>query len=276
MRYVEEFLLARRLDELAKGTLRAYERELKLLSSYLQKPTINASVNDLRMYFLQFKESKSESTMCNKISMVKAYYTWLVDEDKIEKSPTKHIKTPKEPITLPKNLNHQDFERLRYVERSPRNQAIVELLASSGMRIGEMVPLNRNDLDMENRLIKVRGKGNKERIVHFSTVAKFCLLTYLGQRKDDNPALFVNRLGGRLGVRSIEQQIKAEAKRAGIRAKVTPHVLRHTFASNLYANGADVGFISMELGHASPETTMRYARLDMPTRNQMYEKFLSI
>jgi integrase/recombinase XerD len=142
------------------------------------------------------------------------------------------------------------------------------------MRISEMTALDIHKIDFVNRQIKVLGKGNKERIVHFSPIAKFCLSNYLGSRTDSNPALFINRYGDRLSIRSIEIQIGKEAAKAGIHDRVTPHILRHTFASNLYQNGADIGFISLELGHSSPDVTMRYAKLNNRTRADMHDRYL--
>jgi len=273
MEYIKQFLSARKIEGLAEGTLDQYQRELRYLPPFLKKPTIEAKTNDLRPYFMQFQDM-APASIARKISTVKAFYQWLVDEEILERNPMKRIKTPKESMSLPKNLNKEDFEKLRYQVKSLRNQAILELLASSGMRVSEMTALNIHDVDLANRQIKVLGKGKKERIVHFSPTAKFCLNNYLETRKDDNPALFINRYGKRLSIRSIETQIKTEAEKAGIHEKVTPHCLRHTFASNLYQNGADIGFISMELGHSSPEITMRYARLNNQTRADMHDRFL--
>lgn len=277
MQYIEQFLLARRLDGLAEGTLYQYRLELKKLPDFLNKPTIEATTTDLRCYLNQFKE-KSINTTSRKIATLKAFYSWLINEDEynMDKNPMKKIKTPKEAVLLPKALNRDDFDRLRFYPKSPRNQAILELLVASGMRISEMVNLNRQDLDMNFRRVKVLGKGNKERIVHFSVIAKFCLITYFKTRKDNNPALFINKYGNRLSIRSIEQQIKASGIKAGLRAKVTPHVMRHTFATNLYKRGADLGFIQDELGHARPDTTKRYAMLDETTKMDMYDKYAVI
>jgi integrase/recombinase XerD len=271
--YIQQFLSARKLDGLASGTLDQYKRELLFLSPFLNKSTLEATTNDLRTYFIQFNDM-AQNSVSRKISTVRAFYQWLVDEEILNRNPMKRIRTPKESMSLPKNLSKEDFERLRYFKKSLRNQAIFELLASSGMRVSEMTALNIHDIDFVNRQIKVLGKGNKERMVHFSPVTKFCLSNYLVTRKDDSPALFINKYGERLSIRSIEMQIKAWAIKAGIHEKVTPHVLRHTFASNLYRNGADLGFISMELGHSSPEVTMRYARLDNQTRANMHDRFL--
>jgi len=276
MRYIKEFLLARSLD-LAEGTIYQYRLELKNLPVYLEKPTIEATTNDLRGYLNQFK-GKSINTIGRKISTLKAFYSWLINEDEynLEKNPMKKIKNPKEAVLVPKALSRDDFDRLRFHPKNIRNQAIIELLVASGMRISEMINLNRNNLDMNLRRIKVLGKGNKERIVHFSAIAKFCLIQYFKTRTDNNPALFINKYGNRLSIRAIEQQIKAYGINAGLRAKVTPHVMRHTFATNLYKRGADLGFIQDELGHARPDTTKRYAVLDEQTKMDMYDRYAVI
>ena len=209
-----------------------------------------------------------------KISTLKAFYTWLIEEEYLERNPMRKIKTPKEPASLPRNLSHEDLELLRWHPKSPRNQAIMELLVSSGMRIGELVRLNRDDLLMNDRQIRVLGKGNKERLVFFGPIAKFCIMTYLKSRKDDNPALLVNKYGERLTSRSIEMQIKDHAEKAGIKDKVTPHMLRHTFASGMYEQGADIDFIARLLGHESTETTRKYTSINSSEMARMYDKFL--
>lgn len=274
MKYVLDFLTARKLDGLALGTLDQYGRELKKLAVYLGKPTIEATTTDLRQYLIQF-EAMAQRSINRKISTLKAFYTWLIQERIITVNPTLNIKTPKEPATLPRNLSKEDVELLRWQPKSPRNQAIMELLVSSGMRIGELVKLNRADLDMANRQIRVTGKGNKERIVFFGQVAKFCLITYLNTRKDDNPALLINRYGDRLTIRSIEMQIKDHAEKAGILTKVTPHVLRHTFASGMYSRGADIDFIARLLGHESTDTTRKYTHINGSEMARIYDKFLA-
>jgi integrase/recombinase XerD len=273
MQYIEQFLLARELEELAKGTLYQYELELKKLPKFLNKPTIEATTNDLRKYLLQFK-GMAIRTMSRKIATLKAFYSWLVDEELIDKSPMRKIKTPKEPKNLPEIINRKQFETLRYTKKSPRNRAIFELLASSGMRVGELVSLNIKNLDMENRKIKIIGKGSKERIVYFSHIAKFCLIEYLNTRKDNNPALFLNKYGNRLGIRSIEMQIKAEAIKAGIDVKVTPHKYRHYFSGTLYTNDCPLEVISELLGHSSMNTTLKiYAHINDAKIASMYDKY---
>ncbi|QGZ99433.1 site-specific tyrosine recombinase/integron integrase [Dehalobacter restrictus] len=272
MKYINEFLTARRLDGLANSTLIQYRMELTNLSNHLNKPTIIADTNDLRQYLSNY-QYQAINTMCRRISTLKALYTWLVDEEYIEKNPMRKIKTPKQPALLPKALNKNDFDKIRYFSKTNRNQAILELLVSSGMRISELVNLDINDLDMCNRMIKIMGKGSKERIIHFSAIAKFCIVGYLTTRKDNNPALFIGKYGNRLSDRCIQQQIKLIGKKAGIHEKVTPHMLRHTCATNLYKNGADIGFIQEILGHSRPDTTKRYAVLDEDTKTKMYDKY---
>jgi len=274
MKYIEEFLVARKLDGLAENTITQYRRELKQLASHLDKPTIKATTTDLRSYLASFPHLAQRS-INRKISTAKALYTWLIQEGTLTVNPMTKIKTPKEPASLPRNVSKEDVELLRWQPKSPRNQAIMELLISSGMRIGEMVVLDRRDLDMNNRQIRVTGKGSKERLVFFGQIAKFMILEYLHTREDDNPALFIGRFGDRLSVRSIEIQLKQEAKKAGIHEKVTPHMLRHTFASGLYENGADIDFIARLLGHESVQTTRRYTHVNGRAMARMYDKFLA-
>jgi len=274
MQYINEFISARSLDGLASGTLYQYKLELSKLTGFLNKPTLQATITDLRSYLNQFTHMAQRS-INRKISTIKAFYTWLVEEEYLERNPTRKIRTPKEPASLPRNLSKEDLELLRWHPKSDRNQAIMELLVSSGMRVGELVKLNRDDIDMINRKVRVLGKGNKERIVFFGQTAKFCLKKYLIARKDDNPALLINKYGERLTIRSIEMQIKDEAEKAGIKNKVTPHMLRHSFASNLYEAGCDIDFLSRLLGHSSCDTTRRYTHISGDQMGRMYDKFAS-
>ena len=274
MKYVEEFLVARTLDGYAEGTIYQYRLELRYLPPFLNKPTIEASTNDLRLYLTQFRHM-AERSYIRKVSTLKAFYSWLTNALNIP-NPMIMIKVPKEPISIPKYLEDADFEKFRYVKRPIRNRAIIELLVSSGMRISEMVALNIKDLDMENREIKVKGKGNKERVVHFTTLAKDKLIEYQATRNDKDPALFLNRYGHRLTKRSVEYQVKREGKLAGLRMTVTPHTLRHTFATHLVQRGADIIFIADEMGHSSTDTARRYAKLNLKVRREMYRKFMAI
>jgi integrase/recombinase XerD len=217
--------------------------------------------------------NQSIRSMSRKISTLKAFYSWLIDEEKIERNPMKRIKTPKEPKSLPKAMSEQEFEILRYTKKSLRNRSIFELLSSSGMRIGEMVILNINDIDINNRKIIVMGKGGKERIVYFSHIAKYCLIEYLHSRKDNNPALYINKYGNRLSIRSIEIQTKSEAIKAGINIKVTPHRYRHYMASRLYENGCHLELIGELLGHSSIDSTRIYAKMSNSAIAKAYDRY---
>jgi len=274
MRYVQEFLVARKLDGLAPGTLEQYEMELRYLPPFLNKPTIEATKNDLRSYLAQYKDM-AERTYMRKVSILKAFYAWTTYEANIP-NPMQNIKVPKEPTSMIKYLEDKEFEKFRYVKRSLRNRAIIELLVSSGMRVSELVSVNIDDLDMDNNEIKIVGKGNKERFVHFSTIAKDKLMEYLDTRKDKDPALFINKYGNRISIRAVEQQIKREAKLAGLRIEATPHTLRHTFATHLLMRGADIVFIAEEMGHVSLSTTQKYAKLNLKARREMYKKCMVI
>jgi len=272
MQYIEQFLSARKLEGLARNTLIQYRMELNHLPPFLNKPTIQANTNDLRLYFIQFSNQAIRS-MSRKISTLKAFYAWLIDEEIIDKNPMKRIKTPKEPKSLPKAMSEQEFEILRYAKKSLRNKSIFELLSSSGMRIGEMVVLNIDDIDMDNRKIKVLGKGNKERIIYFSHIAKYCLIEYLHSREDNNPALYINKYGNRLSIRSIEMQTKSEAIKAGISIKVTPHRYRHFMASRMYENGCNLELIAELLGHESVDTTKIYAHMSNSAIAKAYDRY---
>lgn len=275
MKYVNEFITTRRSDGLAPGTLDQYERELRLLCNNFDKPSIEITHFELRIFLNQFS-GMAGNTYARKISTMKAYYSWLTQEGMIVINPALKIKTPKPPELLPRFLTRNNFNKLRYLPKSIRDQAIIELLVSTGMRISEMTRLNRDDLDMDLRRIIIFGKGSKERVVFFSDLAKFCLLNYFSSRHDDNPALFINRYGDRLSNRSIEGMIKSDGVKAGIKIKVTPHRLRHTFATNLINNGADLALAQDLLGHVRADTTRIYCKLSEQHKMQMYDKYAAI
>lgn len=274
MKYIQEYLTARKLDGYAVGTIDQYQMELRYLPPFLGKPTIEATTNDLRLYLSQYRHM-AERTYSRKVAILKGFYTWTTFEANIP-NPMIKIKIPKEPVSLIKYLEDKEFEKFRYVKRPLRNRAIIELLVASGMRVSELVAVNIADLDMENNEIKVLGKGNKERIVHFNTIAKDKIIEYLATRKDKDPALFINKYGNRITVRATEQQVKREAKLAGLRIEATPHTLRHTFATHLIQRGADLIFIAEEMGHESVKTTQKYAKLNLKTRREMYKKYMAI
>lgn len=197
----------------------------------------------------------------------------------------KEIKTPKRTKSLPKHLNEHEVENLinafdkketckteRGKAINLRNKVILALLYSSGLRVSELVNLYTDNVDLHERTIRIRGKGEKDRIVLFDEETKILIEDYLERKDDDSEYLFVNRSGNHLTPRYIQMMIKEHAKAAGIKKKVTPHILRHSFATHLLKNGVDIRAIQQLLGHSNLSTTQIYTSVDMQTLKNVYDK----
>ncbi|WP_288268540.1 site-specific tyrosine recombinase/integron integrase [uncultured Methanobrevibacter sp.] len=194
------------------------------------------------------------------------------------------VETPKRTKSLPKSLNEHEVEKLissvdgdredtnlqKFTKM--RNKVILAVLYSSGLRISELLNLKINDIDFETRTMRIRGKGDKDRIVLFDEECRNLLEEYLKLKNPDNPLLIYNNKGNKLSSRYVEMMIKKYAKRAGIKKKVTPHVLRHSFATHLLKHGVDIRIIQQLLGHASLSTTQIYTSVDMESVKDIYDK----
>jgi len=199
----------------------------------------------------------------------------------------KEVKTPKRTKSLPKSLNENEIVSLisamdkmgdenHLSENSEflrlRNKVILALLYSSGLRVSELVMLHSDSIDLSDRTIRIRGKGEKDRIVLFDGKTKELLENYLKIRGDQSDYLFVNRSGNHLTPRYIQMMIKDYAKAAGIKKRVTPHILRHSFATHLLKNGVDIRAIQQLLGHSNLSTTQIYTSVDMHTLKNVYDR----
>ncbi|MBP2045649.1 site-specific tyrosine recombinase/integron integrase [Methanobacterium aggregans] len=198
----------------------------------------------------------------------------------------KDVKTPKRTKSLPKSLNEDEVQRLIHAMDGDsknssthhseflklRNKVILALLYSSGLRVSELVTLRTNSVDLRERTLRIRGKGEKDRIVLFDDETKEMLEGYLDKRSCDSEYLFVNRSGNHLTPRYIQMMIKDYAKAAGIQKRVTPHILRHSFATHLLKNGVDIRAIQQLLGHSNLSTTQIYTSVDMHTLKDVYDR----
>lgn len=195
------------------------------------------------------------------------------------------VQTPKRTKSLPKHLNEKEVENLiNAFDIGPdsntaskklmnlRNKVILALLYSSGLRVSELVTLQTDYLDLEERTIRIRGKGEKDRMVLFDNKTKILIEEYLEKKPHEDEYLFVNRSGNHLTPRYIQMMIKTHAKKAGIRKKVTPHILRHSFATHLLKNGVDIRAIQQLLGHSNLSTTQIYTSVDMQTLKNVYDR----
>ncbi|MGZ7048816.1 MAG: site-specific tyrosine recombinase/integron integrase [Methanobacterium sp.] len=194
------------------------------------------------------------------------------------------VQTPKRTKSLPKHLNEKEVENLinafdNESDNTPnkelinlRNKVILALLYSSGLRVSELVTLQTDYVDLQERTIRIRGKGEKDRIVLFDDKTKVLIEEYIEKKPHEDKYLFVNRLGNHLTPRYIQMMIKTCAQKAGIKKKVTPHILRHSFATHLLMNGVDIRAIQQLLGHSNLSTTQIYTSVDMQTLKNVYDR----
>jgi integrase/recombinase XerC len=282
------------------NTCRAYLKDLEDFEIFLRSsglclsPKGNIEIEKVDRLairrFLSFLHRKNrKSSIARKISTLRSFFKFLVREQIITFNPAKSIPTPKVEKYLPSTLTVDEAFRLMEAPRHPqrnslldglkdhrktRDRAILELLYSSGLRVGELVGLNLNQLDLDLGIVKVMGKGRKERIVPVGMKAAEALKAYLGERgvlTGEGP-LFLNLKGGRLSARTVGRLVKSYSKQSGIFRKVSPHSLRHTFATHLLDAGADIREIQEMLGHVSLSTTQRYTHLTMGKLMEVYDK----
>jgi len=272
---VQLFLSAKKLEGLSPLTLSGYELDLRIFAKAVQKPVDQITTADLREFLGQFEHLKL-SSLSKKLSVLKSFFGWLTEEEIIPRDPARKIKPPKVGKRLPKALTIEELEMLREACRTPRQRAMVEVLYATGCRLGEVHKLNRQDIDWQNRCCKVIGKGSKEREVYFSWRAMYHLKKYLKTREDVHPALFVTlrKPYRRLSRRGIQREISVIAKNSGIKKVVSPHTLRHTFATLTLNNGAELVAVQALLGHSRPDTTMVYAQLTDERKREQYRKHL--
>ena len=236
----------------------------------------------IRKYLSFLHRKNKKSSIARKLSTLRSFFRYLVREQVISTNPAKPVSTPKIEKHLPTTLSVDEAFRLvespsrgeRAREAELRDRAFLELLYSSGIRVSELVGLNLDRVDRDLGIVKVMGKGRKERIVPVGTEAIEALKAYLdvrGAGEDESP-LFVNLRGGRLTARSVARLVKAYARDSGIFRQISPHSLRHTFATHLLDAGADLREIQEMLGHVSLSTTQRYTHLSVGKLMEVYDK----
>ncbi len=233
----------------------------------------------LRCYLAELHKKNQRTSIARKLSTLRTFFRYLVREGALPTNPAEAVATPKRNRYLPKTLSVDESAAL--MERGHgttalalRDRAILELFYSSGLRIGELTGLNVDGLDLRENLVRVLGKGRKERIVPVGRKAHDALCAYLEARgavADDQP-LFVNHRGGRLTPRSIQRHLKTQLIKAGVIKDISPHALRHSFATHLLDGGADLRAIQELLGHASLSTTQRYTQVSVDQLMAVYDK----
>lgn len=281
-RYVDLFL---RYLDVERGfslhTIRAYRKDLEAFSEYAGSDPGRADMMDVRGFVAeQMKSGLSKVTVGRRLSSVRSFFKFLHREGYVKTNPAKLVSSPRLPKLLPRFLSVDDvfslIERPEGIGFIPaRDRAILELLYSSGLRVAELSGLNMDDINLRESLIKIRGKGRKERIVPVGSKAVDALKSYTVERilrKPRDSAVFLNKMGTRLTDRGVRRIVVKYARASLIHGRVGPHTLRHSFASHLLQGGADLRAIQELLGHSSLSTTQKYTHLDITHLMDIYDR----
>lgn len=256
------FIAAKKIEGCSENTLKYYRNTLNKMVSSVGKNICDIETNDLRLYLSDYQNTRSTSktTLDNIRRIMSSFFAWLEDEDYVLKSPVRRIHKVKTTHMVKETLSDEHLEQLRDQCSHPRDLAIIDLLTSTGIRVGELVKLNRNDINFNERECIVLGKGDKERQVYFDAKTKIHLQRYLDSRTDSNPALFVGIHApyNRLSIAGVESFLAKLGSKSEVR-HVHPHKFRRTMATMAIEKGMPIEQVQKLLGHAKIDTTLHYA-----------------
>lgn len=278
---VDKFLFFLKVElNYSELTIKSYQLDLTDFFGYIESKKINyltITNHDVRGY-LKYLDSYNlkNSTISRRISTLRTFYNYLVDENIVENNVFHNVKNPKLEKKLPNYLNYNEMEELlESIDISTteglEKRLLIEMFYSTGCRVSEMINVKINDIDFTNKTIRIMGKGSKERIVYFGDYASKYLDNYLSKVKCDK-YLFTNKKGEKLNINEVEQIVKDIMKHISIKTHVTPHTLRHTFATHLLNNGADIRTVQELLGHANLSTTGIYTHVSSDRLKDIYFK----
>lgn len=271
------FLTAKGVEGCSPKTIEYYEATLRHMDKSLAKPYTQIESDDLRRYLSDYETERGSSkvTIDNIRRIMSSFFSWLEDEDYIVKSPVRRIHRVKTAQITKETLSDEELETLRDACESKRDLAVVDLLASTGMRIGELIRLNVADVNLQERECIVTGKGNKQRPVYFDARAKLHLAEYLETRADNNSALFVSldSKARRITVGGMELRLRNLGKKVGV-SRVHPHKFRRTLATHAIDRGMPIEQVQKLLGHAKIDTTMHYAMVNQNNVKASHRKYL--
>lgn len=261
----------------SEHTLRAYQKDLDVFFEFAGDAEVETP--DVRGFVAsQMQQGLARSTVARRLATIRSFFKFLHREGVIRKNPARPVPTPRLPRLLPSYLNVDEaFSLMAGPDESEskhakRDLAILELAYGSGLRVGELETLDVADLDMGGAMLRVKGKGRKVRNVPVGSKALKALRDYIEERPEPKGALFLGRGGKRLGQRSIRRIVRKYSLSTGIAGKVTPHTLRHSFATHLLQGGADLRVIQELLGHSSLSTTQKYTHLDIAHLMDVYDR----
>lgn len=275
--YVQIFLAAKRVEGCSDKTIRYYESTIRNVLTAVNKLPDRATTEDIRLYLDEYqqKSKASKVTIDNIRRILSSFFSWLEDEDYIVKSLVRRIHKVKTCKTVKETYTDEALELMRDHSECGRDLAIIDMLASTGMRVGELVKLNKADVDFQNRECIVLGKGNKQRKVYFDARTKIHLQNYLNSRTDDNEALFVSlqKPYNRLRISGVEIRLRDLGKKLNLN-KVHPHKFRRTLATMAIDKGMPIEQVQQLLGHSSVDTTLQYAMVNQNSVKSSHRKYI--
>ena len=274
---ISAFLSAKRIEGCSEKTLKYYQTTIEAMYSTVGKSLRRITTEDLRSYLTEYQKRKSLSrvTVDNVRRILSSLFAWLEDEDYILKSPVRRIHKVKTASNIKETYTDESLELMRDGCTELRDLAMIDMLASTGMRVGEMVLLNRDDINFADRECVVFGKGDKERVVYFDARTKIHLQNYLESRSDNSPALFVSLKAphGRLKIGGVEVRLRELGQKLGIQ-KVHPHKFRRTLATMAIDKGMPIEQLQRLLGHSKIDTTLQYAMVKQSNVKLAHKKYI--
>ena len=278
MELINKFIAAKEIEGCSERTTKYYYATLIKMDSMITKNVTHLTTDDLRKYLTEYQKINncSKASIDNIRRNLSSFFSWLEEENYILKSPMKRIHKIKTDKVIKETYSDETLELLRDNCNNLRDLAIIDLLSSTGMRVGELVRLNINDIDFENRECVVFGKGNKERPVYFDARTKIHLRNYINSRNDDNVALFVSLDAphDRLNISGVEIRLRQLGRKLGIN-KVHPHKFRRTVATKAIDKGMPIEQVQSLLGHSQIDTTMHYAMVNQNNVKESHRKFVA-
>lgn len=274
---LDSFISAKRIEGCSEKTLNYYQNTIAAWLTYITVAIKEVTTNDIRRYLSEFqaRNNSSKTTVDNVRRILSSFFSWLEDEDYIVKSPVRRIHKVRSEITVKETISDEQLEKLRDSCSEVRDLAMIDFLASTGVRVGELIKIDRADIDFNERQCVVLGKGNKERTVYFNARAKVHLQNYLANREDSNPALFVSLVSPntRLTISGVECRLR-ELGRLAQCGRVHPHKFRRTLATMAIDKGMPIEQVQRLLGHVKIDTTLHYAMVNQNNVKIAHRRYL--
>ncbi len=275
--HIQLFLAAKRVEGCSEKTIRYYASTLRNAFDAIKKEVLQVTTDDLRLYLDEYQSNSDagKTTIDNVRRILSSFFAWLEDEDYIIKSPVRRIHKVKTCKTVKETYSDEALEIMRDHCETIRDLALIDFLASTGMRVGELVLLNRDDIDFTNRECIVLGKGNKQRREYFDARAKIHLQNYLSSRSDENPALFVSlqKPHNRLQIRGVEIRLHELGEKLNL-CRIHPHKFRRTLATMAIDKGMPIEQVQQLLGHQNIDTTLQYAMVNQANVKQSHKRYI--